>query len=298
MDMPAPFIQVEALYFQARETGTSVAIYQQEPSSRLENGKVIHPSFKTHFGGRIQGGLFTPEDNWEVSIQFLHYHARVTEEFKEGIFYPTWVHPAKDSGGYVDQLRSRWRLHLGVLDLMLAKGWDVSACLQLKPYAGLRFAGVRFKSRIDYRGGTLFPGAEEDISMKNKFWGVGPLVGIESLWRLGESFGLFAKAGCSLLYGNTYIHQDEEETGSDQGKIKLYDEFKQTRKIAEMGIGFDLRHCIGCSQLYARVGWQLYFLLGANQALRFVDSSMEGNVVGNLGDLILQGLTFGVGLNF
>lgn len=291
----APFVQVEALFLRAQEAGVSVAIAQDSSSVQ----KVINPSFQTHWGGRLTVGAHLPQDEWVIAVSFLHYHARVTEEFKGAQFFPTWTHPALTAnGGFVDEVRSRWRLHLGWLDLQLTRCWPLSPCVEVSPFVALRGAGIRFKSRIDSQGGTLFPDALDDLSMKNKFWGIGPLVGVESVWRVIGDFGLFARGSCSLLYGSTYLHQDETVTGSMQNRINLFDQFHQIRKIVEMSIGLTLSHCFGCVEWQGNVGWDLSLLFGANQAVHFCNAQMEGKLFGHQGDLILQGLTMSLGIAF
>ncbi|NGX37894.1 MAG: hypothetical protein K1000chlam2_01062 [Chlamydiae bacterium] len=284
--MPGYFVQAEALYFQARESGVSYAIV---------NERVVHPDFQSRFGGRAKIGVDLGHDCWQLWVQFLHYHARTTEKKVGKEFFPTWGHPLRGAGGHADEVFNRWRLHMGFLDVNLACPWGVSECLELWPFWGLRFAGVRHKLRIDYRGGTLFPGVEEDLSMKNKFWGLGPEMGVEAFWRLNSWLRIFSRGACSLLFGEFYIHQDEESRGKKEaGALKFYDEYDQTKKVLEMSLGLDFQYC----QFYARVGWEIYLLMGQNQLVRFVDESMPGKFVGNLGDLSLHGLSFGLGLKF
>lgn len=297
MDVPAYVIQVDALYFQARENGVSYAIEQKKSSPFLSCGKVLEPDFKTHWGVKGKFGIDLGHDCWKIWLQFLHYHARVTEEKSDGCFFPTWGHPQRLGEGYADSVRSRWRLHLGIADLFLSRPWAISDCVELLPYFGLRFAGVRFKSRVDYRGGTLFPGAEEDLSMKNKFLGIGPQLGAEALWHFSHGFSLYTRGSGSLVFGEFYIHQDENRTGESDG-IKFFDEFWQTRFLLEMALGLEFRSCCGCVELYGRVGWELYLFLGQNQSVRFVSETMPGKFVTNQGDLSLQGLSLSFGIGF
>lgn len=292
MDIPAPFIQVDALYFQARESGVHYAI-------SADSGEVIEPDFRYHLGARIKAGFDLHHDEWQLFVQFLHYHARLKEETDQGMFFPTQGLPEKGSGGYAESVSSQWRLHLGLADLSLARSWIISPVLDLQPYFGFRFAMVRHKSRIDYEGGTLFPGAEEDLFMKNKFWGFGPQMGVETVWRWFPSFGFFLRSACSLLLGEVYFHQDEETTGNREERLRFFNQYPQTRQMVEVALGLDVRHCFTgrCLELYARLAWEMYLLWGQNQQASFT-SNMPGKFFANQGDLTLQGVSFGIGLAY
>jgi len=272
MDVPAHYVQVDALYFQATESATDTAFH---------DGKLITPKFNTRWGVRAKTGFSFCPDGWEVGLQFLHYHGRTTEEIGGGDYLPTRGYP--ETVGIVDNFRSRWRLHLGFLDLYLTKGWEISPRLSLTPFAAIRFAGVRHKSRIIYRNAQ-----EVNLSMKNKFWGIGPEVGLESLWHLRWGTSLFVRGACSLLWGEVYLHQDQNDA-------KFFSEYDAMQKVGEMGIGLDFRKCFSCVELYLRAGWELYFLPGQNRLARF---TTQAQFVGSGGDLSMQGLSLGLGLYF
>nr|NGX27321.1 hypothetical protein [Chlamydiota bacterium] len=226
----------------------------------LENGvdfgtfeeRVVSPNFKSHFGARAKIGVILPHDCWEVAVQFLHYHARTRTE------------------------GDLWRLHMGLGDLLLARSWPVSCSLCLTPFWGLRYGEIRHKLKQD-----------PAISMKNKFWGVGPEVGLEGIWSFCSWLGIYTRAAFSLLFGEFYIHQDIPP-------LKFFDEYRQTRNVLEMALGMRF----GGSCFYGQVAFELYLFPGQNQLVRFVDDAMPGKYVANQGDLSLHGLSFGLGVYF
>lgn len=260
--------QVDMLYFNARETGVSYAIV---------NEQVVNPNFNQRFGFRAKIGVQAGEDCWEVGLQFLHYHARGKSEVKGEVF-PTWGHPliAID----FNEASDLWRLHLGFLDALLSRNWWVSPSLELTPQMSLRYGEIRHKLRVSYD-------EEEDLCFKNKYWCGGPGIGLEGLWHLFDCIGIYSRGVFHLVYGKFYVHQNID-------LIKLFNEFWQTKGMFEGALGLDFRWC----QLTARIGWELHLLLGQNQLMRFVDDVMPGKFVTNLGDLSMQGLTFGLNLEF
>ncbi len=265
-------VEAEALYFNAQETGVSYAIVDE---------RVVNPNFNKRLGARVGIGIELGEESWELGLQFLHYHARVTDR-KRGDLYPCWGHPLHLNGETFDQAENLWRLHLGFLDATLSKGWSISSCLHLTPFTGLRYAEVRHKLKTDYQG-TI----SEKLCFKNKFWGVGPGVGLEGIWRILDYVGIYSRGAFHLVYGQFYIHQD-------MNGIKLFNSFFQTQGMFETAAGLDMKW----NQLHARIGWELHLLLGQNQLVRFVDDVTVGKFFSHLGDLSMQGLTLSLSLEF
>ena len=127
-----------------------------------------------------------------------------------------------------------------------------------------------------------------ELSMKDKFWGVGPVFGFFGQWDLCWNFSLYSNWAFRLLYGEVYLHQDEAKV------VKLYDEYNKIQSTIEAGIG--VQWCYEWA--YARIGFEVHLFPKLNQLLRFADLAMVGKVYGNQGDLSLHGLTLALGVNF
>lgn len=279
-------VEVDALYFQAREVGVQFAV---------QKNKVLNPDFQTQFGARAKVAFTLPHDNWELWVQFLHFHARTTEEKQGGPFLPTEGIAQLLPEGSAANVRSRWRLHLGFFDALLSRSWCVGEALNLWPLFGARIAGIRHKSRIDYG----MAAGVYDLSMKNKFFGGGPYLGANAVWQLTKPVGLFFHAAYSLLVGGFYVHQDEQLIGSGD-KFKILDLHPQIQSVWETAVGLDFRMLVtkSCMELFFTASYELYLLFNQNQQLRFPSSSMPGKMLSNQGSLSLNGLSVGLGLNF
>lgn len=273
--------EADLLYLQAREEGTSYALEQ----------KVIYPSFNHHFGARALLGFQSHHDDWVIELQGMHFHARSNRSI-EGPLLPTQAHPLRAEDHIASSATSRWRLHLGWVDLLLARPFP-----WITPSFGLKFIGVRHKARIDYFNLGTF--ADEGLSMKNKFWGLGPEMGLSSQWAFSEHWGIYGRAMGALLFGQFYIHQDEEdEKNRSLGRMKFLDQFWLTRGFVEGAMGLFYRRCFSKSNLELRTGWQIDLLSGQNQLVQFVSHQAPSFFVSNLGDLTLQGWTLGLLFNF
>ncbi|HSX03853.1 MAG TPA: Lpg1974 family pore-forming outer membrane protein [Rhabdochlamydiaceae bacterium] len=292
-------ITTDFIYFQARENGLAFAVINKENPTSLSNAKSKNPDFSWDPGFKFSFGYFFNHDEWSIYLNFLHYHARITDIYprREGTFpFPTWQHLAAGPG-FVEDIRNRWRLHLGILDLIVQRSLNVSDALQLCPFAGLRYAEIRQKTRIDYFGGTLFPDGQDDIDMKNKFWGLGPMAGLNGFWKLFCDFGLYFNTATSFPYGFFYVHQDERSSLVDE-KIRFFRTFHMLRIITEMAAGLRYNCYLNDLNIDCHAGYELFFLWGQNQLVRFLNQSATGNFESNAGDLTLHGWSLGISIGF
>lgn len=250
----------DALYFQALENGIAYAKHEE---------KILSPDFKTNFGLRAKIQFLLPHDCYEISVQFLHFHARTKTKKEDGEFSSLWSFSSKP----LFSIDNMWRLHLGLADLFLTRTWKISPCVSLFPFWGFRYGEIRHKLHQN-----------ENVSMKNKFWGIGPQIGCRINWNLWNRFFLFGKNSVSLLYGKFYIHQDIEA-------VKFFDVFRQTAGIYEFALGLSLEK----GNVYGQIAFEVFIFPSQNQLVRFGQLS---NYAGNQGDLSLHGLSFGLGMNF
>jgi hypothetical protein len=284
MEAAPYFLQVDALYFQANENGVHYA---------LKDDRVLNPDFKYRFGARGTLGLALPCSCWQLVLQFTHYHGRNRQNHSGAQFFPTWTHPGLAPFGFVDSIYNMWRLHLGLGDVLATRYFEICGCLELWPYFGLRYSEIRHKLRIYYQGGNLFPEVTDFVSMKNKFWGLGPIGGLEGLWRLNSWLGIYARGAGSLPYGKFYIHQSEGLFDQEHDLV-YFDEYHQLCFIVEAALGLDLRYC----SFYGRIGWDVYLFLDQNQFARFISQEIPGKFIANQGDLSLHGLSLALGVFF
>lgn len=292
-------ITTDFIYFQAKENGLSFAVINKENASTLTNAKAKNPDFSWDPGFKFAFGYFFNHDAWSLNLHFLHYHARITDFYPQqvGAFaFPTWQHLAPGPG-FVDEMRNRWRLHMGLLDLLLKRCLQVSDSLQLLPFAGLRYAEIRQKTRIDYFGGSLFPDGQDDIDMKNKFWGLGPMIGWNTVWNFFADLSFYFNAAASLPYGFFYVHQDESSSLTEE-EIRFFKTFHSLRPITEMAAGLRWTRCFTNFGIDCHAGYELFFLWGQNQLARFLNASATGNLLSNGGDLTLHGWSLGMSFEF
>ncbi len=303
-EIPKPgfFTQAELLYLQAEENGLSYAV-ESSSSSHLSHARAKNLDFEWDFGFNVGIGYRISHDRWRLLLQFtsLQTHADAHHKVEDGkIFYPIWLADATLSRLFADEVKAHWRLHLGLVDFVLSKPYLETQTLTLTPQIGIRWGSVRQKFNIAYHGGN-FPKDENPlVRMKNKFEGLGPTLGLMGDYAFGKGWSLFARGSASLLYGEFYLHQDEDTLGSKEKLLGLHSIFRDVSPIIEGEAGVSWQHQFKGSlkQLTFRLAWDQFLLFSQNQLVRFVATPQPGVIAANQGDLSIAGVNFNAAFDF
>ncbi|MDP1834709.1 MAG: Lpg1974 family pore-forming outer membrane protein [Chlamydiales bacterium] len=152
-------------------------------------GRGQEPHFKWAPGIRVGIG-YDSGDEWDYGAYYTYFHSQ-------------------SKGPTVNNYL--WNINFDLLDVVAGYESDLSCSFALRPFAGLRGASINQKLRIsDFS-------AEATSIMDNdqKFFGIGPLLGLEANWDIGCGFRLFASGSLSWLYGNFDVTLKESGTTVD-----------------------------------------------------------------------------------
>jgi hypothetical protein len=285
------FFSVAPVYWKADGQGLALGIESSSPQN-LRRSQVKNLHFEWDFGFEVGLGYRIPHDLWSFSLNLKHLHttAESSAHAKEGgALFPLWTFPSSSGSQFAEKAHGHWRLHLGLLDFLMEKQLRCSRFLSLFPQVGLRSSWIRQKYNLEYSGGNF--SGEETVRMKNKFWGIGPAIGMRSDWTMVRHVSLFADLLASINYGQFYLHQDEDQTETKLKVLGLHGIYKQSIWMADITAG------IRWSQFYSgtlkhvsvEIAWDQIFLYGQNQHMQFVSSQEKGMMVSNQGDLALIG---------
>lgn len=292
-------VSLEALYWQASADDLTTAISSTSQDS-LQEANAHHPHFDWDVGARIEGGIDFPS-RYSLSLEatWLHLNAWQKKGRSEGEYiFPVW--PLAPSSGYVDSYSQHWRLHLGIVDLAIEKFLPLSRSVQFIPILGLRYASFRQKDNMCLEGGTMFPDSSDEIRMKNKFWGLGPVVAAKLALRLHEFLSIYSKASCSLLLGPLYLHQDEDSMEGTVSTLKVLNTAKSTKATASISLGLESSYKLpsGEQKISAHLAWEQLLLFGQDQYMHFTSDSSQGSFFMNQGQLSLRGMVLGFRWSF
>lgn len=148
---------------------------------------------------------------------------------------------------------------------------------------------------------------------KDEWWGMGIEAGIDSLWKLGMGFGVFADLGTAILYGNHNMRfketnnpafADDSNSGTSLPNGVFANVKARHNPIAhpvldlQLGLCWDWLNSAETFGLALKAGWENHVYFSQNQLPIFGDDFNYGKFFANQGDLTLQGWTFGARFDF
>jgi hypothetical protein len=281
------FVQAGYLYWWTDVDGIAVATREE---------KVVNPEVKPDSGFKLGVGAYLPHDGWDFALKLTHLHSRAPVR-AEGQLTPLWGVP--QGSGFADHVRGHWRLHFALIDFELGRNFYVSRALMMRPHIGLRYGIIRQKYLIHYTGGTLFPDAEDYVSMKNKYLAPGVRTGVDLGWEIIGGFGLYSNFAASLLYGQVYVHESEKVSNEEEKRMNIFDKFVMAKPILDLGVGFRYETSLFQERydLLLQAGWESHLLFAQNQLFHFLGDHATG-FANEHGDLSVQGLTFSLLLSY
>jgi hypothetical protein len=306
------FIEGELLCWNAHENGLPVAVVNQGSSSNLSHAKIrtIHSDWD--LGLRLALGCNLPRDGWDLSLSWLRLntggHKHINSGTNRAIF-PSRTQPADPipSSSAAKKAHSHWKLLINQLDLDLGREFFVSKWLTLRPHFGLRTAWIHQKWNTLFRNfnNTALPNRDR-LKYRDHYWAMGPEMGIDTQWGLGEGWSIFSNVSGAILYGFHSIHDEEKDhpaqfTTSHSGKfVNAASKYRISHPVLDLmlGIRYDYMFYNDRFHLGLEIGWENHVYFSQNQFPVFTSNNSLGSVVSNQGDLTFQGWTVGARLDF
>jgi hypothetical protein len=268
-------------------------------------------NFKWDWGFRVGIGANIDHDMWDTN------------------FYYTWFSTdnsdsaGRESSSVIDELvgvntRSynngsiKWDIRYSMFDWELGRWHYVSKNLALRPHVGVKGGWInqdinsKFSSPASVQQQQLAVNIHDKF--ENKFWGVGPSLGLNTMWVLGSAgkimdhrFALFGDFSGALMYGHYDLSMKQTQLSS--GRLtQMITQNGLDRNLATttlqgiMGLSWDAAFNQGKSHFMMKVGYELQYWFRQNQLL------LTGNEFRNNArlsdDLALQGLTAEIRFDF
>lgn len=310
------FVSADALLWSFSEGGNCYAVNSNNNANEQDGAtlKTASSKDKTNWswGSRVGLGYRTPYDGWDLYADWTHFDVRRHSSTSQspsgdGGIFPGFDRQHADpdvATAYANRAHSRWRCHLDVIDFELGRNFLVSPKLSLRPHVGLRGAIITQKVKSHFSGGNWAVPAF-DNSNRNNFYGVGLRSGVNSDWRLGWGFSVYADAAFALLYGHFNIHQrSTQDTDPDINLLKEHS--KENMDIAAMDLALGFRYDVTSSEervhFYISLGWEQHIYWGVNRwshrDIGDVTVNLDTRVITNNDNLTMRGITLSTGLEF
>lgn len=303
---------ISALYWKAEEEGLDYMIKNSSGTSLINDGKVVRVDFDPDFGFRVGLGFSfnLPCRCTDFDVIWTRFYTSgkdsVSADFPEALF-PVWSNPLTNLSAE-EEARAKIALHLNMIDMQMSSLFSCHNFLSIRPHIGLSATFIDQKFDIHANDGvSLGPTAlvlDDAITMKNDFWGVGPKIGIDTIWQVKCGFSLVSNLDLAILYGRFDLSQNEtvlfDENVPQTTYLDVRDKsYNLSRPYINFMIGFRYnKSCFSKCRVSFDLGWEHLYFFGQNQLKRFVDDTNPGINIPVQGDLTIQGLTVKMGLRY
>lgn len=303
-----------AIYWKANEGGVDYVIQNNGTSGVNNNAAVKRASFDWNWGWKAELDYQVPQNKMSLGASWTHYitdgSSTKSVELPETLF-SVWSLPT--GGGippvaFEQNATAHSRLCLNTIALGMGTAFAPRPFLEITPFIALSSAWIKQKFDFNLSGGPGLSGhttVDDAITMKNNFWGIGPKIGMNTLWDLGYGIGIAGNFNLSLLYGFFKISQEEVTTFSGLTPPTTYldvnhNMFHLARLNFDflLGLRWDKMWCKDRLHSMIEAGWENLIFLGQNQLMRFPSQVNHGINTSSNNDLTIQGLSLRASLSF
>jgi hypothetical protein len=200
------FVQGEVLYWTPRITGLELNFGTAEIVENVVGCTQIlttteadlDPHFKWDAGCRISAGCAL--ESWEMKALWTHFQGKGKRGDTSNLSIP--------NHGTIS-------VTFDQIDCTLAYNC-ARLPIDLRPFIGIRTLRIHEHLRAQLTT-EIFLFSEstalesKSLNDKQKYWGAGPLVGVQGDWEIGRGFGFYSTVAASLLYGDYEIKFDDAD---------------------------------------------------------------------------------------
>jgi len=270
------------------------------------NGDVVNLPFDYAPGFQLAFWTDLYRDHWDGLVRYtwLHNTDRVSTSLDPSgtkSIYPLRQKPSVSVPQYLDG-RGEWNLQMDLIDVEMGRSYYVGEELTVRPYFGLRSALIRQKADTAYLNNIITTTSRVNvyITQRAHSWGIGPMVGVDSHWLLGQGLSLYCAGFGDLLFTQyTTLNWSQKATdvsgvfvAGSRYLVGQHDlNYVRPHLSLDLGVSWgsyffsDRVHC----ELMAEYGFQVFF--NQNMFRGFLDDQSIASVVPN-GNLYVQGFTF------
>jgi len=208
------FLTFEILYWHMKAGGTEYAYTSQvHPTTNLAipiKGRAKHNDFGWDWGLKAGLGYHFPHNEWDIYARYTWYEEDDTDQTSQ--HFPGRVIPDRIIFAQpAEKAKSNFDADYQAVDLELARSYFMSSKLSVRPHLGVKSTWIDLDQIVTYSfpANTSHPGFDFKSKDYNRFWGVGPRLGLDSKWHLGYGFSFFGEVSTALLYGYFKVKRKE-----------------------------------------------------------------------------------------
>lgn len=299
------FISGDFLYWKARQEDLIYASFieiTQDRNTTVESLKPVEVDFEFDPGFKIGAGGDLPFDGWDLYLNWTHFHNSISSSVSSN--EPNLVNfftrqDLNQAAIFLGRgAKGSWNLMFNTLDFDWGRRFFLSETLTIRPSWGVKAAWInqrfQFKfSDVEQRLNPQNRFPDEFLHWKNKFWGIGPFIGINTKWTWGWGIGIYGELSGALLWGKFKEDQsflinffEEDANVFTQFRNSMKFDAYRIRPTIKLFVGLDWERCLieNWLSLNFRIGYEAQYFWS-----QVFNIQNENNTAG---DLTLEGLTF------
>lgn len=256
----------------AKNTAGGVEMFAMEEHDK-------DPRFKWNAGYRVAAG-YQSACNWEIGALWTHFQGNGHRKDHEDV--NTVNH-------------GKCHLKFDQIDVIGAYQSSLTSSFSFKPFIGVRGAEIHERvsalivTNIAINPPPALATETRALRDRQKYWGVGPILGLHGDWDLGCGFGIYGTAAAAVLYGKYKVRFEDADVmtppiSKEIASLNRRDLHRFDGNI-DLAIGIRWQTCItDALQLSMKLGFEHH---------QYFNQSHLGT---NRGDLSFDGLVFSIGL--
>jgi hypothetical protein len=258
-------------------------------------------NFKWDYGFRLAAGYNWIYDKWDTTLYWTWFRSDAKDSIphQQNASISPEFYAAFLSGDTPQNMSVKWSLFFNMFDLELGKKHWISRKLFLRPFLGIKGGWINQSIDAKYFNLTINNVLTNNVGnehLKNNFWGIGPIGGINTKWRIG-SFGnnfldLFGDFSTATMWGE-WINKDVyKNTALQTSSVNIKNSNLGALMFRGfMGFEWNKSFDENKSQVTTKLGYEMQIWL--NQ-LRFATFQLQRLHH----DLTFQGVTFNCRFDF
>lgn len=294
------------IYWLASEDGLTIGRripLHRATTAPILNEQILYQEFEYKPGFKVHAGLGTAaKDDWIFYGQWTRLHQTTNTAFSfsnHNVVNQTWIIRINTTF-LATGVSSSWGLHFDLLDFIWSRPCYMGTQLTLSPLLGIRTGWIDQTLNLTYFFSNAAP---MSALFDSDSWGLGPLAGCATNWKLGAGFSVLGKASASILYTSyTTLSLAEAITLTTLAASEVianYGPYRTVRPNGEIGLGLAWGKSF-CKGYHVNVAATYDFNVFWNQnVLRGIsDNYAYSNTEAAVGSLTLHGLTVDASLDF
>ncbi len=297
---PKPYAFGDFLYWYTSETVDWAVTSKVGPSSQTIRNRTV--TFDWDTGFRVGIGYNMKHDGWDTRLYYTWFYTRALDRINRGsvAITPGFLANRTAAGGTYQSAKLSFRLRFNMFDWELGRRFFASEALSLRPFIGVKGGWIHQTIQTRWRREELILGIPVKIdaweNVKNLFQGVGPKLGLNGKWILGQPgpqyFSLVGDFAGSFLWGWWRIRDRFHNNSLLTATTKVMNRhFGALVLQALMGFGWDYDLPSGPSHFSAKLGYEIQNWFNQFQLFDNTTGTRSNN-------LIFQGVTLDLRLDF